>query len=49
MKFVPCGFFIDEPNETKIMQITGEVVIPTTIENARNYASGALNQKILKS
>ena len=46
MKFlVPCGFFIDEPNETKIMQITGEVVAPTTIENARNYASGALNLK----
>ena len=46
MKFLaPCGFFIDEPNETKIMQITGEVVAPTTIENARNYASGALNLK----
>lgn len=46
MKFLaPCGFFIDEPNETKIMQITGEVVAPSSIENARNYASGALNLK----
>jgi NAD-dependent DNA ligase len=28
-----------------IVQITGEVVAPKTIENARNYAAGALNMK----
>jgi DNA ligase (NAD+) len=28
-----------------IVQITGEVVAPATIENARNYAAGALNLK----
>ena len=30
-----------------IVQITGEVVAPETIENARNYAAGALNLKYL--
>jgi DNA ligase (NAD+) len=38
------------PNElsiTKTVQITGEVVAPKTIENARNYAAGALNLKDL--
>lgn len=33
---------IDTP---RLMQITGEVVAPKTIENARNYAAGALNLK----
>ena len=28
-----------------LRQITGEVVAPKTIENARNYAAGALNLK----
>lgn len=28
-----------------ILQVTGEVVAPKTIENARNYAAGALNLK----
>lgn len=32
----------------KIMQITGEVVAPTTIPNSRNYAAGALNLKSLE-
>lgn len=31
-----------------VIQITGEVVAPKTIENARNYASGALNLKSLE-
>ena len=31
--------------EEKIVQITGEVVAPLEIENARNYAAGALNLK----
>ena len=31
-----------------IVQITGEVVAPETIENARNYAAGALNLKYLR-
>ena len=30
-----------------IVQVTGEVVAPETIENARNYAAGALNLKYL--
>lgn len=38
------------PNQLEIfplpfMQITGEIVAPKTIENARNYAAGALNLK----
>ena len=31
--------------QTGILQITGEIVSPSTIANARNYASGALNLK----
>ena len=31
-----------------IVQITGEVVAPDSIENARNYAAGALNLKYLR-
>lgn len=31
--------------ESKIIQITGEVVAPKTIKNARNYAAGAINLK----
>lgn len=31
--------------EEKLIQITGEVVAPKTIDNARNYAAGALNLK----
>jgi len=42
---VPCEIWTDEAEETKIMQITGEVVAPISIENARNYAAGALNLK----
>ena len=30
-----------------IVQVTGEVVAPERIENARNYAAGALNLKYL--
>jgi DNA ligase (NAD+) len=32
-------------NHKDIIQVTGEVVAPSTIENARNYAAGALNLK----
>jgi len=42
---VPCELWTDEAESTKIMQITGEVVAPLSIENARNYAAGALNLK----
>jgi DNA ligase (NAD+) len=31
--------------DVDLMQITGEVVAPKTIDNARNYAAGALNLK----
>jgi DNA ligase (NAD+) len=34
--------FIDVPG---VVQITGEIVAPLNIENARNYAAGALNLK----
>ena len=34
-----------EPYPLPFMQITGEIVAPKTIENARNYAAGALNLK----
>jgi len=33
---------------TTIIQITGEILAPSSIENSRNYASGALNLKDLK-
>ena len=33
------------PYEVDILQITGEVVAPKSIDNARNYAAGALNLK----
>lgn len=39
--------FLLESGEGSI-QITGEVVSPSTIENARNYASGALNLKSME-
>jgi DNA ligase (NAD+) len=32
-------------DEVAILQITGEVVAPKTVDNARNYAAGALNLK----
>jgi len=35
-------------NRGGIVQITGEVVAPKTIQNARNYASGALNLENLE-
>lgn len=35
--------FID--TEVPILQITGEIAAPNTIENARNYAAGSLNLK----
>ena len=31
--------------EVELLQVTGEVVAPKTIDNARNYAAGALNLK----
>jgi NAD-dependent DNA ligase len=33
---------------TPLLQITGEVAAPSSIENARNYAAGALNLKSLE-
>ena len=36
------------PWEVPILQITGEVVAPKNIKNARNYAAGALNLKDAK-
>lgn len=42
---VPCEIWTEDAESTKIMQITGEVVAPLEIENARNYAAGALNLK----
>ena len=36
------------PFEVPILQITGEVVAPKSIKNARNYAAGALNLKDTK-
>ena len=32
-------------DQKRLMQITGEVVVPKTVENARNVAAGALNLK----
>lgn len=34
-----------EPHPPSFIQVTGEIVAPKTIENARNYAAGALNLK----
>jgi DNA ligase (NAD+) len=46
MKYiVPNEIWNEVAENTKMMQITGELVAPTTIENARNYAAGALNLK----
>ena len=36
------------PNFDSIIQITGEVVAPKSIPNARNYAAGALNLKVIE-
>ncbi len=36
------------PFEVPVLQITGEVVAPKSIKNARNYAAGALNLKDTK-
>jgi len=38
----------DSIDEYDLVQITGEVVAPLSIENARNYASGSLNLKDLE-
>lgn len=35
-------------NEVDLLQVTGEVVAPKTLDNARNYAAGALNLKSLQ-
>lgn len=40
-QIVPSSIATEEP----LVQITGEVVAPKTIDNARNYAAGALNLK----
>lgn len=46
MKYlVPCEIWTEEAENEKILQITGEIVAPLDIENARNYAAGALNLK----
>lgn len=41
---VPDSLKSNEP----LVQITGEVVAPKTVENARNYAAGALNLKSIE-
>jgi len=41
----PCEIWNEMAESTKVMQITGEVVAPNDIENARNYAAGSLNLK----
>lgn len=35
-------------NLSGVVQVTGEIVAPKTIENARNYAAGALNLKSIE-
>lgn len=46
MKYLaPCEIWNEMAESTKVMQITGEVVAPNDIENARNYAAGSLNLK----
>lgn len=35
-------------SEEPIIQVTGEVVAPKTVENSRNYAAGALNLKCIE-
>jgi NAD-dependent DNA ligase len=37
--------FRDYENLPSVLQVTGEIVAPVNIENARNYAAGALNLK----
>ena len=37
--------FLQDKLSTKEVQIDGEVVAPTSIPNARNYAAGSLNLK----
>lgn len=37
--------FSDTQNLPAVLQVTGEIVAPINIENARNYAAGALNLK----
>lgn len=46
-KMLTLGIPVTIPS-TKPTQITGEVVASKDVENSRNYASGALNQKELK-
>jgi len=41
----PANFGLDYVNLPEYFQVTGEVVAPKTIKNARNYAAGALNLK----
>jgi DNA ligase (NAD+) len=44
-KLVPHTLNPDRINVPPVLQITGEVVAPINIPNARNYAAGALNLK----
>lgn len=44
-KFLACKVIPLEIPYTGVIQVTGEIAAPLHIENARNYASGALNLK----
>jgi DNA ligase (NAD+) len=45
MTLVPYALDFDMMSRQDFVQVTGEVVAPKTIKNARNYAAGALNLK----
>ena len=42
---VPVNLGVMHGDLAEYFQVTGEVVAPKTIKNARNYAAGALNLK----
>lgn len=44
-KFLATNLIPHEINNDGIIQITGELVAPKTVENSRNYAAGSLNLK----
>ena len=44
-KLVPISFTVETERLPQVFQVTGEVVAPLNIANARNYAAGALNLK----
>lgn len=44
-KLLSCHIVPHDINHNYVVQITGEIVAPSHIENARNYAAGSLNLK----